>query len=165
MINLAQKWKSIIKNIQTWSQVTVKQSSIVCWWRMMVLYVVVLNFCLRFVLNSNVFPCLTSPHSWSGVQRWVFKWVGCHELEVNHLSLIFHLKKKQQKNRCGGSCWYLCLVGFFCRAFSNFQYFDSKGMFISLVYSIPLLLNTIIIVVSFIIQHQCHIKSEYKSTP
>ncbi|KAL0967803.1 hypothetical protein UPYG_G00257310 [Umbra pygmaea] len=32
------------------------------------------------------------------------------------------------------------------RVFSNFQYFDSNGMFISLVYSIPLLLNTIIIV-------------------
>uniref|UniRef100_A0A3B4FRV9 Transmembrane protein 18 n=1 Tax=Pundamilia nyererei TaxID=303518 RepID=A0A3B4FRV9_9CICH len=33
------------------------------------------------------------------------------------------------------------------RSFSNFQYFDSKGMFISLVFSIPLLLNAVIIVV------------------
>ncbi|KAG8011308.1 Transmembrane protein 18 [Nibea albiflora] len=33
------------------------------------------------------------------------------------------------------------------KSFSDFQYFDSKGMFISLVYSIPLLLNTVIIVV------------------
>ncbi|KAJ0060888.1 hypothetical protein NL108_001719, partial [Boleophthalmus pectinirostris] len=32
------------------------------------------------------------------------------------------------------------------RSFSNFQYFDSKGMFISLVFSIPLLMNTVIIV-------------------
>ncbi|XP_067303297.1 transmembrane protein 18 [Pseudorasbora parva] len=32
------------------------------------------------------------------------------------------------------------------RSFSKFQYFDSKGMFISLVYSVPLLLNTVIIV-------------------
>ncbi|XP_028997976.1 transmembrane protein 18 [Betta splendens] len=32
------------------------------------------------------------------------------------------------------------------RSFSDFQYFDSKGMFISLVFSIPLLLNTVIIV-------------------
>ncbi|KAM8832259.1 transmembrane protein 18 [Spinachia spinachia] len=36
------------------------------------------------------------------------------------------------------------------RFFSNFQYFDSKGMFISLVYSIPLLLNTVIIVVVWV---------------
>lgn len=53
---------------------------------------------------------------------------------------------------------------FFCRSFSNFQYFDSKGMFISLVYSIPLLVNTIIIVVGAIIQHQRQIKSDVKST-
>ncbi|KAK1801930.1 hypothetical protein P4O66_022569 [Electrophorus voltai] len=32
------------------------------------------------------------------------------------------------------------------RSFSKFQYFDSKGMFISLVYSVPLLINTLIIV-------------------
>ncbi|XP_076876997.1 transmembrane protein 18 [Brachyhypopomus gauderio] len=32
------------------------------------------------------------------------------------------------------------------RSFSEFQYFDSKGMFISLVYSVPLLINTLIIV-------------------
>ncbi|KAG7272044.1 hypothetical protein CRUP_030148 [Coryphaenoides rupestris] len=36
------------------------------------------------------------------------------------------------------------------RSFSNFQYFDSTGMFISLVYSIPLLLNTIIIVIVWV---------------
>lgn len=36
------------------------------------------------------------------------------------------------------------------RSFSNFQYFDSKGMFISLVFSIPLLMNTIIIVMVWV---------------
>ncbi|TDH00441.1 hypothetical protein EPR50_G00188370 [Perca flavescens] len=36
------------------------------------------------------------------------------------------------------------------RSFSNFQYFDSTGMFISLVYSIPLLLNTIMIVMVWV---------------
>ncbi|XP_008311196.1 transmembrane protein 18 [Cynoglossus semilaevis] len=36
------------------------------------------------------------------------------------------------------------------RAFSNFQYFDSKGMFISLVYSIPLLPNAVVIVMVWV---------------
>ncbi|XP_028809151.1 transmembrane protein 18 [Denticeps clupeoides] len=32
------------------------------------------------------------------------------------------------------------------RSFAQFQYFDSRGMFISLVYSVPILCNTMIIV-------------------
>uniref|UniRef100_A0A3Q0RC82 Transmembrane protein 18 n=1 Tax=Amphilophus citrinellus TaxID=61819 RepID=A0A3Q0RC82_AMPCI len=47
-------------------------------------------------------------------------------------------------------CQILCLHLFFCRFFSDFQYFDSKGMFISLVYSIPLLLNAVIIVMVWV---------------
>lgn len=36
------------------------------------------------------------------------------------------------------------------KSFSEFQYFDSKGMFISLVFSIPLLMNTVIIVMVWV---------------
>lgn len=69
-------------------------------------------------------------------------WIG-GEIILNY-KCYFHM----YNNVCG---WSVLLMSdiVFGRSFSNFQYFDSKGMFISLVYSIPLLLNTVIIVVRF----------------
>ncbi|XP_062407406.1 transmembrane protein 18 [Sardina pilchardus] len=65
-------------------------------------------------------------------------------------------------------CLFLMMVGMVASAeylnefaamnwslFSKFQYFDSKGMFISLVYSVPLLFNTIIIVAVWVYRTFC----------
>lgn len=98
--------------------------------------------------------CHYALHSWPGVQCGVFERAGSHELEVR-------LFKTQRPNTmCVVEALFLwnlrqlinwvLTVFLCCRSFSNFQYFDSKGMFISLVFSIPLLLNTVIIVVGFI---------------
>jgi len=43
---------------------------------------------------------------------------------------------------------YMNSVSLGCRIFSLQQYFDEKGMFISLLFSTPLLINCFILVVS-----------------
>ncbi|KTF85303.1 hypothetical protein cypCar_00016003 [Cyprinus carpio] len=62
----------------------------------------------------------------------------CYRLQICHfLLMVAMVYSAEYLNELAAMNW---------RSFSKFQYFDSKGMFISLVYSVPLLLNAVIIV-------------------